>query len=85
MRDVWDILTQPFAGVHFSTFPVELPRRCIKADCRQGCTMLDPFFGSGTTSMAAASLGRRYIDIDLNGEYLKLSLNTRLAQAGFLD
>ena len=40
--------------------------------------VLDPFSGSGTTGMAAQQLGRKYIGIDLNAEYLDLSLNTRL-------
>lgn len=43
--------------------------------------VLDPFSGSGTTGLAAQRLGRRYIGIDLNPDYLKLSLETRLANA----
>lgn len=30
-RSVWTIVTQPYKGAHFATFPEELPRRCIKA------------------------------------------------------
>ena len=40
----------------------------------------EPFSGSGTTGLAAARHGRRYIGIDLNRDYLALSLRTRLAQ-----
>lgn len=47
-----------------------------------GGTVLDPFSGSGTTGLAAAKHGRRYVGIDLNAEYLDLSLRTRLAQPG---
>lgn len=78
--DVWQIPTTPFPGAHFATFPVELPSRCIAAGSRPGGVVLDPFSGSGTTGLAAARLGRRYIGIDLNRDYLDLSLRTRLAQ-----
>jgi DNA modification methylase len=83
--DVWTIATQPFPGAHFATFPVALPERCILAGCKPGGTVLDPFSGSGTTGLAAAKHGRRYIGIDLNPDYLELSLRTRLAQGALLD
>ena len=78
--DVWTIATQPFPGAHFATFPLALPERCILAGCKPGGTVLDPFSGSGTTGAAALKHGRRYIGIDLNRDYLDLSLRTRLAQ-----
>ena len=83
--DVWTIATQPFPGAHFATFPPALPERCILAGCKPGGTVLDPFSGSGTTGFAAAKHGRRYIGIDLNPDYLELSLRTRLAQGALLD
>ncbi|MGV7756234.1 DNA methyltransferase, partial [Mycobacterium kansasii] len=48
---------------------------------KPGGTVLDPFSGSGTTGMAAERNGCRYIGIDLNSDYLDLSLRTRLKQA----
>jgi len=78
--DVWIIPTSPFPEAHFAAFPIELPRRCIAAGCKPGGVVLDPFSGSGTTGKASAGLGRRYVGIDLNREYLDLSLLTRLAQ-----
>lgn len=79
--DVWSIPTQPFAEAHFAVMPPKLAQRCIAAGCKPGGTVLDPFSGSGTTGMAAQRLGRKYIGIDLNAEYLELSLRTRLHAA----
>ena len=61
--------------------PVQLAQRCILAGCKPGGTVLDPFSGSGTTGWAAQRTGRRYIGIDLNSDYLDLSLKKRLAQS----
>lgn len=79
-RSVWTISAQPFAEAHFATMPPTLAERCIQAGCKPGGTVLDPFSGSGTTGLAAARHGRRYVGIDLNADYLDLSLRTRLAQ-----
>lgn len=76
-RDVWTFPTRPFRGAHFAAFPPDLPRTCILASSRPGDLILDPFSGSGTTGMVAIETGRRYAGIDLNEEYLDLSLNTR--------
>ncbi len=81
--DVWSINTAQFPSAHFAAFPPELPRRCILAGCKPDGTVLDPFHGSGTTGMVALQLGRKYIGIDLNAEYLDLSLRTRLADGTF--
>lgn len=79
--DVWTISTKPFSEAHFAVMPPELAERCILAGCRPGGTVLDPFSGSGTTGMVAQKHGRKYLGIDLNREYLDLSLRTRLQQA----
>ena len=79
--DVWTIPTQPFAEAHFAVMPQALAERAILAGCKPGGTVLDPFSGSGTTGLAATKHGRRYVGIDLNADYLDLSLRTRLGQA----
>lgn len=71
--DVWSIATRPYPAAHFATFPIDIPLRCIKAGCRPGGTVLDPFSGSGTTGAAARQLGRRYTGIDLNPAYHDLA------------
>ena len=37
------------------------------------CTVLDPFFGSGTTAVVAETLGRTWIGVELNPEYAELA------------
>ncbi|MDX2550162.1 DNA-methyltransferase [Streptomyces stelliscabiei] len=81
--DVWSIATRPYPAAHFAVFPINLPIRCIKAGCKPGGTVLDPFSGSGTTGAAARQLGRKYVGIDLNPEYHDLA-RERFAQ-GVLD
>jgi DNA modification methylase len=68
-RSVWSIATRPFKGAHFATFPPDLIRPCIKAGCVEGGTVLDPFFGAGTTGLVAAELGRSCTGIELNPAY----------------
>lgn len=83
--DVWTIPTSPFPGSHFAVFPPALAERCVVAGCKPGGVVLDPFSGSGTTGMVAARNGRKYVGIDLNADYLDLSLRTRLAQSALAD
>jgi DNA modification methylase len=79
-RTVWEVATVPFPGSHFAVYPPELVRPCVLAGSRPGDTVLDPFSGSGTTGMVSTQEGRKYIGIDLNADYLDLSLKTRFAQ-----
>jgi DNA modification methylase len=72
-RSVWHIATQPYPDAHFATFPEALPERCIKAGTEPGDVVLDPFCGSGTTGAVACQLGRRFIGIELNPDYIKLA------------
>lgn len=72
-RSVWTITTKPFKGAHFATFPPDLIEPMIKAGCPKGGTVLDPFFGAGTTGLVALRLGRDFIGIDLNPEYCEMA------------
>lgn len=80
MDEVWRIPNQPFGHAHYAVMNPEVARRAIKAGCRPGATVLDPYSGAGTTGMVAAELGHPYVGIELYQEYLDLSLRTRLAQ-----
>lgn len=72
-RSVWTVATKPFKGAHFATYPPELIEPCIKAGCPEGGTVLDPFFGAGTTGIVASRLGRNCIGCELNPEYAALA------------
>lgn len=54
---------------HSATFPHTLPEWFIRLFTERDDVVLDPFMGSGTTAIAAKGLGRRYIGIEINGEY----------------
>jgi DNA modification methylase len=54
---------------HLALFPEELPKRLIKMFSFVGDTILDPFLGSGTTSLAALNLSRNSIGYEINSEY----------------
>ena len=68
-RDVWRVPTQGCKVAHFATFPEKLIEPCILAGCREGGTVLDPFFGSGTTGVCAIKHGRNCIGIEINPDY----------------
>jgi site-specific DNA-methyltransferase (adenine-specific) len=58
---------------HPAPFPEELPHRLIQLYTFEGDVVLDPFVGSGTTSLAAVKDNRHYIGYDIHEEYLDLA------------
>ena len=56
---------------HFAMFPEKLIEPWILGGRRAGVTVLDPFFGSGTTGAVAKRLGREYICIEINPVFCK--------------
>ncbi|MGB2866505.1 MAG: DNA methyltransferase [Sedimentisphaerales bacterium] len=57
---------------HLAMFPEEVPSRLIKMFSFVNDTVLDPFLGSGTTSLAAKKLSRNSIGYEINPEFLPL-------------
>ena len=78
-RCVWSIGTRPFGGSHFAVYPPQLIETPIQAGCPKDGIVLDPFIGSGTTALVARRLGRRFIGIDLNPAYVRMT-NDRLKE-----
>lgn len=72
-ESVWHIAHQRGLEGHSAAFPVKLAEECILAGCPIGGTVLDPFFGAGTTGLVAQRLGRNAIGIELNPEYAAMA------------
>lgn len=76
MSDVWRLssvgLWEKTCGKHPTQKPLRLLYRIILASTRDNELVLDPFAGSCTTGIAANLLGRRFIGIDQNEEYLTI-------------
>lgn len=83
-RTTWSVNTEGYKGAHFAVFPRKLVETPIKAGCPEGGVVLDCFAGSGTTCRVAYDLGRKYVGIELNQEFLELA-EKRLAQQNFFD
>jgi DNA modification methylase len=67
--NVWEVATKAhFGNEHFAIFPEELVKRVLLFATQKGDWVLDPFCGRGTTGIAALSLGRRFLGIDLYAE-----------------
>ncbi len=76
--NVWTDITVPFWSMpentdHPTQKPEKLLAKIILASSREGDVVLDPFLGSGTTSVAAKKLGRRYIGIEIDETYCLLA------------
>jgi site-specific DNA-methyltransferase (adenine-specific) len=70
----WDDITIPYWSMpentdHPTQKPEKLIAKLILASCPEGGVVFDPFLGSGTTSVVAKKLGRKYCGIEMNEEY----------------
>ena len=80
-KDVWESsLTKPSekrCGKHPTQKPMIILEKIILASTDEGDLILDPFNGSGTTGIVANKLRRKYIGIDLEKEYLDLTIKRK--------
>jgi modification methylase len=73
-KSVWSFRAESARRVgHPAPFPIELPYRLIQLYTFVGDVVLDPFAGAGTTCLAAARCGRRYVGYDTSQEYLDIA------------
>lgn len=81
MTDVWQLPAigkwEKSCGKHPTQKPLGLLSRLIQASTMPGAWILDPFSGSATTGIAANLLGRRYLGLELEDEFLAMSKNRR--------
>ena len=82
--DVWDIPNVKAGHIekteHPCQFPVAIPQRLIKSLTNKGDLVLDPFFGSGATSIAAALESRRFVGAEIEKRYYDIT-RTRTIEA----
>lgn len=75
MKSVWRLKAPASAeklhGKHPTQKPLALLERCLLASTNPGDLVLDPFLGSGTTGVAAARLGRRFVGIEMDAAFLE--------------
>jgi DNA modification methylase len=69
-QQIWQGLTGASTRHHPAPFPLELATRLIRMFSFVGDTVLDPFLGTGTVSLAAAQCGRNSIGVEIDPEYL---------------
>jgi len=62
----WLINTAPSKVAHYAQWPARLAERLILSMCPPGGTVLDPFYGSGTTGAVADLHGRHAIGFDID-------------------
>lgn len=73
LSDVWVLPVSSGGDGHGAQFPLALPGRCIAISTDVSDVVLDPFIGSGNTAVAALTLGRRVIGVDVSRQYLDVA------------
>jgi DNA modification methylase len=72
-QQIWAGVTGASTRHHPAPYPVELATRLIRMFSFVGDKVLDPFLGTGTTTVAAAACGRNSIGYEIDGSYLDLA------------
>ena len=79
LSDVWSdihrVKHNKYRDDHPCQLPIHLLERIILMSSDEGDIILDPFSGTGTTALAAKRLGRNYIGLELDPEYVRISEN----------
>ncbi len=70
-QQIWTGLTGASTKHHPAPYPVELAERLVRMFSFVGDTVLDPFMGTGTTTLAASKSGRNSIGVEIDPAYFK--------------
>ncbi len=76
-RQIWEGVPGASTREHPAPFPLELVQRLVRMFSFVGDTVLDPFLGTGTTTVAAGLCGRNSIGIEIDPHYIELA-HTRI-------
>ena len=86
MKNVWRIpppgKDEKRFGKHPTQKPVALVARCLRATTNEDDVVVDPFAGSGSTGVAALTLGRRFVGCEQDEDYALLAARRLSAAAG---
>ena len=74
-RAVWSDVTGASTKGHPAPYPMELARRLVRMFSFVGDIVVDPFVGSGTTTLASAEAVRHSVGYDIETDYLELAKN----------
>ncbi len=81
MKDVWRLPAiapwEKSCRKHPTQKPLSVLTRLILASTQKGAWILDPFTGSSTTGISANLLGRKFLGIDVEKDFLDISVNRR--------
>lgn len=72
-QQVWTGVTGASTKNHPAPYPLELAERLIRMFSFVGDTVLDPFLGTGTTSLASATWGRNSVGVEIDPQYLEMA------------
>lgn len=73
-QQIWAGVTGASTKNHPAPYPIELAERLIRMFSFVGDTVLDPFLGSGTTSVAASKWGRNSIGVEVDPHYFQMAM-----------
>ena len=72
-QQIWSGVTGASTREHPAPYPLELAERLVRMFSFVGDTVLDPFLGTGTTSVAAAKWGRNSIGVEVDPHYFEMA------------
>ncbi len=72
-QQIWTGVTGASTKHHPAPYPLELAERLVRMFSFVGDTVLDPFLGTGTTTVAAAKFGRNSVGFEIDGHYFDMA------------